>query len=195
MQAQDTQSRIMAASIVAFGQYGYKKTTMQDIADEAGLSRPAVYQYYKNKGAVFNALLAEVFSNAKAAALIHFKSSLSPYERLTEGLLAFEKVVLTPTLTTSKGHELISLAESMAPEEVANIHQWLYEHVTALLTEGVTVQELHFGQHTVDEEHVAQLILAGITGVKHSVKSLEELETQSRLFFNLLFNGLKVELR
>lgn len=193
MQAQETQSRIMAAAVIAFGQYGYKKTTMQDIADEAGLSRPAVYQYYKNKGAVFNALLIEVFTQAKAAALTFFEGSETPYYRLTEGLLAFEKVVLTPTLTTAKGHELIALAESMEPEEMDSIRQWLHGHLVTLIREGITTNELSFHGAKHNEEQVAQLILAGITGVKHSVKSMDELDEQSRLLFDLLYNGLKAQ--
>ncbi|WP_070962957.1 TetR/AcrR family transcriptional regulator [Vibrio sonorensis] len=77
MQAQETQLRIMSAAVAVFGQYGYKKTTMQDIADEAGLSRPAVYQYYKNKAAVFHGLLVDVFSKAKSSAMAQFESTQS----------------------------------------------------------------------------------------------------------------------
>ncbi|WP_070962958.1 hypothetical protein [Vibrio sonorensis] len=101
--------------------------------------------------------------------------------------------MLTPTLTTPKGHELIPLAESLAPEEMDEIRRWLFEHLVALLEQGKACNELNLSALNVNQEQLAQLILSGITGVKHSVKTMEELESQSRLFFDVLFNGLKHE--
>jgi AcrR family transcriptional regulator len=48
MQIEDKKHQILQAAIEIFGTYGYKKTSMQDIADALDISRPALYQYYKN---------------------------------------------------------------------------------------------------------------------------------------------------
>jgi AcrR family transcriptional regulator len=47
---------LLAASAVIIRQ-GYDKTTMSDIADEAGVSRGTVYLYFKGKEELFEALL------------------------------------------------------------------------------------------------------------------------------------------
>ena len=40
---------ILKSAFQAFATYGFKKTSMDDIAKGAGMSRPAVYLHFKNK--------------------------------------------------------------------------------------------------------------------------------------------------
>lgn len=190
MQTQTSQSKILTAAINAFGQYGYKKTTMQDIADEAGLSRPAVYQYYKNKAAVFSALLTFVLGQAKQAAKEHFDMEKSAYLRIYEGMLAFETVALKPTLTTAKGHELLSLASTMEEEIVTAHANWLLESVAAILQEAQNNGEISLTHLSGNLQQVAEIMIAGVTGVKHSVKNIEQLESHTELLFQLFWKGL-----
>ena len=45
----------MRAVIGCFARYGYRRTSMDAIAQAADVSRPALYQYYRNKEEVFRA--------------------------------------------------------------------------------------------------------------------------------------------
>jgi AcrR family transcriptional regulator len=40
---------ILQAAVNRFSEYGYNKTTMTEIADDAGMSAANIYRYYKNK--------------------------------------------------------------------------------------------------------------------------------------------------
>jgi TetR/AcrR family transcriptional regulator len=51
----DRMRAILDAAYRCFARHGARRTTMDDIAAEAGLSRPAVYQYVRNKDDVFDA--------------------------------------------------------------------------------------------------------------------------------------------
>ena len=44
---------IHAAAISEFSARGFNRTSMSNIAEAAGMSRPALYQYFKNKGDIF----------------------------------------------------------------------------------------------------------------------------------------------
>lgn len=46
--------RILAAAEECFARYGFQKTSMEDIAREAGLSRRSVYRHFPDKSALFN---------------------------------------------------------------------------------------------------------------------------------------------
>ena len=48
--------QILQAALAVFARYGFKRATMEDVASEAGISRPALYQSYENKAAIFAAL-------------------------------------------------------------------------------------------------------------------------------------------
>lgn len=53
----ERQQQILAAAAAVIIRQGYDKTTMSDIADEAGVSRGTVYLYFDNKDALFEALI------------------------------------------------------------------------------------------------------------------------------------------
>jgi AcrR family transcriptional regulator len=49
----DKRSRILAAARSVFLRYGFKRVNMNDIAEAAGMSRPALYVLFKNKEEIF----------------------------------------------------------------------------------------------------------------------------------------------
>jgi AcrR family transcriptional regulator len=49
----DKKSRILAAARSVFLTYGFKRVNMNDIAEAAGVSRPALYVLFKNKEEIF----------------------------------------------------------------------------------------------------------------------------------------------
>src|SRR4051812_38160388 len=48
---------ILQAAQQRFGQYGFSKTSMNDIADEVGLSKAALYYYFPDKESLFQAVV------------------------------------------------------------------------------------------------------------------------------------------
>lgn len=51
------EQRILDAAVDLFVHYGYDKTTIDDIARNAGVSKGAIYLHFKSKDALFEALL------------------------------------------------------------------------------------------------------------------------------------------
>jgi AcrR family transcriptional regulator len=51
--SEDKKSRILAAARSVFLSYGFKRVNMNDIAEAAGMSRPALYVLFKNKEEIF----------------------------------------------------------------------------------------------------------------------------------------------
>ena len=51
----DTQARILDAAIACVKRWGVDKVTLNDIAQEAGLTRPTVYSYYPGRDEVIKA--------------------------------------------------------------------------------------------------------------------------------------------
>jgi AcrR family transcriptional regulator len=66
-----TRDRIFEAATTLFARYGYKRTSMEDIAQEAGLSRAALYLQFRNKEEIFREgarmLHEESLANARLA--------------------------------------------------------------------------------------------------------------------------------
>ena len=63
-QIEPRQATILLAAFEAFRLYGYKRVSMEDIARGAGMSRAALYQYYRNKQDIFRSILTAYFEMA-----------------------------------------------------------------------------------------------------------------------------------
>ncbi|MEH0828117.1 MULTISPECIES: TetR/AcrR family transcriptional regulator [unclassified Micromonospora] len=59
---------ILAAAYECFTRHGVRRTTMDDIATTAGMSRPAVYQYVRNKDDAYRRLAERLFADSLAQA-------------------------------------------------------------------------------------------------------------------------------
>jgi AcrR family transcriptional regulator len=73
-QARRTRARILEVALRLFNDKGYDATSLQDIADELGLTKPAVYYHYKGKGEMLRDLaqparqaMAELMARVRAA--------------------------------------------------------------------------------------------------------------------------------
>jgi AcrR family transcriptional regulator len=55
----DTRAQLLRAALLLFANNGYAATSVQDIVGEAKLSKPALYYHFKDKAALFQALVHE----------------------------------------------------------------------------------------------------------------------------------------
>lgn len=113
---------ILDAAVDQFSQLGYAKTSMATIAAAAGVSRPALYQFFENREDVFRSVLKRIYRSANQEALAALESD-DPLGRRLDGFLQrrhgdiVELVVNMPY-----GAEIIEAHLSVAPDigEAAN---------------------------------------------------------------------------
>ena len=60
--SEERQKQILDAAITEFARQGFHETRMEDIARASGLSKGALYLYYKSKDAIIAALLRTLFA-------------------------------------------------------------------------------------------------------------------------------------
>lgn len=60
--SEERKAQILEAALVVFSKLGFHQSRMDDVAEQAGLSKATLYLYYKNKDAIVAALLKYVFS-------------------------------------------------------------------------------------------------------------------------------------
>ena len=78
-----TQERILAAAFELFVARGYPNTTVQQIADDAGVSRATVFWHFGEKAAVFRGVLERLMRPIRAS--LELKTSEgSPSDQLEE---------------------------------------------------------------------------------------------------------------
>lgn len=108
-------AEIYTVATKLFSEKGYASTSLQDIADAMGLSRPALYHYVDSKEDIL-ARLVEEFTESKVHehAAILSDATLDPLEKLRQ--------VVTSTVSTVAEHpdrfRLLDRCESDLPEDM-----------------------------------------------------------------------------
>ena len=80
--AESTRRRIYSVALTLFRERGYAKTTMRQIAKEAGLSLGAAYHHFDSKQAIVGAYYAQQTEAHEAAARAAMKEAKDLRERL-----------------------------------------------------------------------------------------------------------------
>jgi TetR/AcrR family acrAB operon transcriptional repressor len=60
-------ARILDAAMLVFRRHGFRRSSIEQAADAAGLTRQALYHHFKSKEALFRAVIERLYENALAA--------------------------------------------------------------------------------------------------------------------------------
>ena len=60
---QKNHTLIMAAGLEVFSQYGFRGSTLDQVAEAAGLSKPNVLYYFPSKEAIYTGLLVQLLED------------------------------------------------------------------------------------------------------------------------------------
>lgn len=112
------QTAILSAAWTCFAAYGFRKTSMDDIAREAGMSRPAIYLQYRNKGDIFRRLAQMFYDTAVENVSAALAAPGSAAEQLKAAFLAQGGEILASMLTSAHGMELLDSGKTEAGEIV-----------------------------------------------------------------------------
>lgn len=115
----DRQEAILDAAFHAFATYGYRRTSMDDIARGAGMSRSALYLHYRNKEDIFRSLTTRYF----AQSLRDLQTALNAPGQTTEqalfaGFVAKDGKFMDVVLSTPHGDELLDAGLSITRDLV-----------------------------------------------------------------------------
>jgi AcrR family transcriptional regulator len=165
---QDKQDAILNAAFAAFATYGYRRTSMDDIAKGAAMSRSALYLHWRNKEDIFRSLAIRYFDEALREMAAALAVPQSVEAALMAAFVAKDGSFMEAVLTTPHGEELMDAGFAVTGDLVAAGEAKMVAVLAAWLA-GLPLAE---GIGTATE--VATLITAALKGLKLSAKSMAE---------------------
>ncbi|MFI2346017.1 TetR/AcrR family transcriptional regulator [Streptomyces sp. NPDC019443] len=150
--------QVLDAAYATFTKHGVRRTTMEDIARAAGMSRAAVYQYVRNKDDAFLRLTERLHGQALAQAKQAAVAEGTAHERV-RGILGakldlFQKVVED----SPHASELIDTTDRLCGPTV----QQFTKDLRDLLTEAFAAA----GTTTVTPAQAADIAIALVLGLE-----------------------------
>ncbi|MEC7189115.1 MAG: helix-turn-helix domain-containing protein [Pseudomonadota bacterium] len=154
-----------AASVV-FAQYGFRRTTMNDIAKSAGISRPALYLMFENKEDLFQGLAAHRLDQAIDSALSVLQGNGKIADRFRESLLVFEQIFYEPIADSPHGTELMDISLSLASEIMTKKLARFHAALTKSLSEAEARGQITFARTPMKPRAFVELLFTALNGVK-----------------------------
>lgn len=181
-------SRILQAAYTCFTRHGVRRTTMEDIAAAAGMSRPAVYQYVRNKDEAFRHLAASIFDQTLARARAAATAGGTLAQRLDRILAT--KLALTQRLWQDSPHaaELLGENARVSADLDASFMAALADLLTTTITEAAAEAELAL--RDTDAREIAELALALTRGLEADLSDPDRPRERLRNGIALLVAGL-----
>lgn len=185
--ADTTRDRILANALGVFGRYGYRRTSMDLIAQAAEVSRPAVYQYFTGKVEVLRAAASRMQDDFIRRVETAAATEAAPADRLYLALVVKLDFV-AGTVEAKHRSELLTEAAQHIPDVVAAFEHRYLDAVTALL-DSVT-GELDLLDEALPTRDAARLLLAALTGIVAEAAPQSVLRARLRQLVDLTVRGL-----
>jgi AcrR family transcriptional regulator len=162
------EERILDAAAALLVRYGYRKTTIDDVAAEAGVGKGTIYLHWKDKNELFRAALARASEQTTHDALARIASDPDGglFHRVwTHGLLAVLSNPLLSALMRGQPDLFQGLISSYDSETIDLLYGNAEEHLSQLQQAGLIRRDLPISLATylmgalkIGVIHTAQLV-------------------------------------
>jgi len=179
--------RVLVVALEVFGRHGFRKTSMEDVARSAGISRQGLYLHFANKEALFQAAVRQELATALGEAFSCLELEGVELDRrvvlaLDAWLGRYVGSMLASDIATMQENPVVEIRD-VVKEAIGTFDTRLAAAIAAATTEGdrkrlgVTPEEIATALHTVGQ------------GSKYLSRSRAEFVTRATAATHLMFAG------
>ncbi|NWK55813.1 TetR/AcrR family transcriptional regulator [Verrucomicrobiaceae bacterium N1E253] len=162
--------RVLESAKQVFLRYGYRRTTMGDLAGAAEMSRPALYLLYANKEEIFRAVIENYCEQSECLAAQRVADAGSLEERLASLMLTW---VVEPYEEISKSPEAGEIYEAgyaFAEDLHRRFSETYTAQIEAVLQASEEVDEQRVRAAGFSIRRVAEMLASSSLGLKREVR-------------------------
>jgi AcrR family transcriptional regulator len=151
----DTKEVILMAATKLFAHQGYDGTSIRDIVEEAGVTKPVLYYYFKNKEDLYIYLINDAYHflfteirtvvNTTKSFITRLKELVHLYISCHEHYDDTVRIIYNAAFGTSRNHPKVNL-QKLEEEHIRMIAAFMREGIGAKVLRKIPVQSLvmHF---------------------------------------------------
>ena len=161
-----TREAILAAGLYCFGRDGFRRTALDRVAQEAGISRAAVYLHFANKEELFRALVDDLHARALAEAATAARGGGPLAERLTAAMVAKTARFFDLLRASEHADEFLDENHRLCGEISATFATKHAKLLGRMIAAAASAGELSLAARTASATQVAELLLDVAEGIK-----------------------------
>ncbi len=162
---------LLEAAFGVFARFGYRKTSMDEVARAAHISRQGLYLHFADKEDLFRATLRHALQSSLAAARSELTVKGAPLEVRLRGAFDASTGRYVGRFSANAA-DLKEAADGLVSTEVADYEKHFIESVAAELREGGLAAA--YKPAGVTARQLAETLCATARGLKHSCETPEE---------------------
>ncbi|HET9690649.1 MAG TPA: TetR/AcrR family transcriptional regulator [Acidimicrobiales bacterium] len=152
MPAAARRDQLLAAALARFAATGFRDTSMDDIAEEAGVTKPVLYQHFPSKRTLYLELLDTVGADMVQRIAARVAAATTPQRRVLAGFEAYFRFVCEAT----SSWQLLFSSAARQGDDFADAVERLEQTVATMI--GGLIDA------AIDDEH-RRLLGYGVVGV------------------------------
>jgi len=184
-------SAILDEAFALFARQGYRRTSFGDIATAVGLSRPAIYHYFKNKEEVFRAVGDRINKDISLAIDRTLKRPGPLEERLMAIFEARAGRDYALLYVSPFGRELLDEKQRMTTGDAASASNRVRHTATQLIADAHASGEIDLDKQDLKPEKVARLLLIFFEGLVRTEPSEERASAAAQAMVQIFVAGLR----
>lgn len=188
----DRKKLILDAATKSFSLFGYKATTMDQVARLANVGKGTIYTFYENKEQLFKEIVLQMVEEMKAEAERVIQPELSFNENLHRALYRILEFRKEHQLTIKLFQEEKEIGTKAVQEMLNNVEIAIVSYIKEKIQIGVDKKEIRPCNPEVTAFLMLKLYVAVIFDWERNHKPLEKKEI-AELFQLNLFEGLSMK--
>ncbi len=164
--ADEKRARVLDAAMHVFLAYGFQRTTMDQIARAAELSRPALYLVFRNKTDIYRALARELLSQVLVAARAELEKPGTLLEKLDAMMCHAFFDILKPIEASPHGSELYDMRNALAGDICARWREELCDALEKVVAQEVAASGADLTARGLSPRDLAHVFFDSLEGMK-----------------------------
>jgi AcrR family transcriptional regulator len=162
--AKERHEAILAAAKQLFGHYGYRRTSIDDIAREARIAKGTVYLYFKSKEEIFRALCQQLLDTVLTATEEAVRTPAPIEQRLRRIIAAKFDYLFELVHRSIHARELIDAKNQLSANIFSQADRRYVHLLSAAITTADARGELHVAQVGLAADIIAELLVRSAAG-------------------------------
>lgn len=185
----DRKQLIIEAATKSFSLFGFKATTMDQVAKIANVGKGTIYTFFKNKEELFDEIISSLISEMKRAADEAMDSTLSFHEKVHRGLYQILEFRLKHQLTIKLFQEEKEMGTPAVMEVMIKLEDAILGYLKEKIVAAIDKGEIQECNPEVTAFIMLKLYIALIFDWEKRNEPLEK-EEIAKLFEQYIFKGL-----
>jgi AcrR family transcriptional regulator len=161
-------AEILDAALRAFGQYGYRRTSVDDIAREAGIAKGTIYLSFASKEELFQALARRLSQQMLTGAEAASRRAGATADKLAAMHAAWFGTYAETITTSPHAAELLDAKHRLSADLAADGASRYHRLVRDVLAEAAATGELDLEPAGLTPDTAAELLIAAARGLEPS---------------------------